>query len=41
MHLKLQLQNLKEIDHLEDVAACSKMTLKWILREQVGRVQGY
>jgi len=26
------LQYLKEVDHLEDVAAGSKMILKWILR---------
>jgi len=32
MHMKLWLQYLKEVDHLDDVAAGSKMILKWILR---------
>jgi len=39
--MKLLLQYLKEVDHLEDVAAGSKMMLKWILRVKVGRVQIY
>ena len=39
--MKLWLQYLKEVDHLEDVAAGSKMILKWILRVEVGRVQVY
>jgi len=41
MHMKLLLQYLKEVDHLEDVAAGNKMMLKWILRVKVGRVQIY
>jgi hypothetical protein len=39
MHIALWLQYLKEVDHLEDVAAGNEMILNWILKVQVGRVQ--
>jgi hypothetical protein len=33
------VQYLKEVDHLEDVAAGNEMILNWILKVQVGRLQ--